>query len=132
MLVGALVLPAAASAGGAETLVSVSGGELQVQGQTPPLDVEIDYLPGTGPGDDEWQVREASAIAFGASCAAAGAGVVECPYNDENVDLSFGGGGGVATLQPADVQINFNSEIRLGPASDTVVASDGTDAVTAA
>jgi Ca2+-binding RTX toxin-like protein len=126
----ALALPASAVAGGPAVLVSINGdGELQIQGQEAPMATSVDYLAGT----DEWRVTDPNALAS-AGCASAGAGLVDCPENGEDIDLRFGPGGGSATFAPADAArpTDFDSEIVLREGADTVIAGNGADVVTTA
>ena len=69
--------------------------------------------------------------AAGGGCVDVAANQVECPDNDENVDLRFATiQGGTATMAPADAQLDFNSEVVLRQGSDTLIAGDGADVVT--
>jgi Ca2+-binding RTX toxin-like protein len=119
-----LALPSVASAGGVLVNVSITGDELRIVGQEAAMATQVDYLAGS----DEWQVTDPNANALG-GCTDTAVNVVECPENDENVEFSFGNAGGSATLAPADVGLDFSSEVFLHQGADTFTGTSGVDVV---
>ena len=114
---------------GSPTVVTVSIDDDRLRldfsdGFTSP-DIEVDYDAMA----DEWVVTD-PALAAGAGCLVAGL-EIRCPEGGEDVRVDFGSTPGEVTLAPAGTLLNFDSRIRMGANSQTIITSDGDDVITA-